>query len=224
MYHVLQNQRYLQFRIRISKFNWISTILFDLFDDRFRKFVRMNRNTFKKMFEIIENDSIFYNNSYAQQTFVNFQFSIVLHKLNHDNIECDYKNVANIWKVSKNHVYDCTKKIILTLNNKKNQYVKWFDVSKRRYKNIKNDYRAKFIDYINKMNNIDVFFVIKSKNIYDKKIFFNRKKRYIMNLCIVCDFKKKFIYMFIDWFNFQHDVRIWFTTNFNKRFKKYFDH
>ena len=62
----------------------------------------------------------------------------------------------------------------------------------------------------------------KSDEKYDDKIFFNRKKRYAMNLLKICDFKKMFIYIFIDWFNFQHDVRIFAFFVFNRRSHEYF--
>ena len=58
---IIKKQRYLWFRINIFKSNWITKIFSKYFDVRFRKFVRMNREIFKQMFHIIENDFVFYN-------------------------------------------------------------------------------------------------------------------------------------------------------------------
>ena len=61
-----------------------------------------------------------------------------------------------------------------------------------------NDVRANFIDCVKKLNENDIVFIKKFDDKYDNEIFFNRKKRYVMNLFDICDFKKMFIYMFND--------------------------
>ena len=61
-----------------------------------------------------------------------------------------------------------------------------------------NDARTSFIDCVEKLNENDIVFIKKSDDKYDDEIFFNKKKRYVMNLLDICDFKKMFIYMFSD--------------------------
>ena len=86
-----------------------------------------------------------------------------------------------------------------------------------------NDVRVSFIDCVEKLNENDIVFIKKSDDKYDDEIFFNRKKRYVMNLLNICDFKKMFIYMFNNWFNSQHDVRIFVVFVINRKFEKFFD-
>ena len=74
------------------------------------------------------------------------------------------------------------------------------------HENMFNNARANFIDYINKFNNSDIVLVKKLENEYDDEIFFNRKKWYDMNLCVVCNSDKIFIYMLAEWSNLQHDA------------------
>ena len=63
---------------------------------------------------------------------------------------------------------------------------------------MKNDARIDFIKCVKKLNDNDIVLTQKFENKYDKKIFFNKKKRYVINLCVICDFKIMFIYILID--------------------------
>ena len=60
---------------------------------------------------------------------------------------------------------------------------------------MKNNARVDFIKCIKKLNESDIVLTRKFKSKYDEKIFFNKKKRYVMNFCVIYDFKKMFIYM-----------------------------
>jgi hypothetical protein len=72
------------------------------------------------------------------------------------------------------------------------------------------------------MNEIDIVLFIKSNEKYNDELFFNRKKRYVLNLCAMCDSNKKFIYYLIDWFNSQHDQRIFAAENLHRNLTNYF--
>ena len=63
---------------------------------RFRKYVRMNRKNFVRLMSILKNNFIFYNNSNRSQILVFQQVLVTFYKLNHDDIECDFKNSANL--------------------------------------------------------------------------------------------------------------------------------
>ena len=93
---------------------------------------------------------------------------------------------------------------------------------KRKRENMINDARQNFIECIEKLNDNDIVLIKKFENQFDDEIYFNKKKRYVMNLLIVCDSKKMFIYMFNDWFNSQHDVRVYAFFKLNRRFEKFF--
>lgn len=63
---------------------------------------------------------------------------------------------------------------------------------------MKNDAKTNFIECVKKTDDIDIVLQRKSDDKYDDEIFFNRKKRYAMNLLEICDFKRMFIYILID--------------------------
>ena len=87
---------------------------------------------------------------------------------------------------------------------------------------MKNDICANFIECVKKLNDNDIVLTQKFDDIYDETIFFNKKKRYVMNFCVICDFRKMFIYMLTNWFNFQHNVRIWNSISINHKFQIFF--
>ena len=178
------------------------------------------------MLRILEHDFIFFveNDIFNRndQTSVAHQLLITLYKLSHSDIEADVKNNAIMWKIFENHIHNCTKKIVMTLCKKRDQYVKWFKEKKRKRENMINDARQNFIECIEKLNGNDIVLIRKSENQFDDEIYFNRKKRYAMNLLVVCDSKKMFTYMFNDWLNSQHDVRVYAFFKLNRRFEEFF--
>ena len=87
-----------------------------------------------------------------------------------------------------------------------NQCIKWLNINIKQNENLTNDeQQTKFIETIDKINNINIVLFIKFNEKFDNELFFNRKKRYVINLCIVCNLNKKLIYILYDWFNFQYN-------------------
>ena len=87
---------------------------------------------------------------------------------------------------------------------------------------MKNDARADFIECTDKADDIDIVLQRKSDEKYDDEIFFNRKKRYAMNLLEVCDSKRMFTYILTGWPNSQHDARVFAFFALNRRSHEYF--
>jgi hypothetical protein len=57
---------------------------------------------------------------------------------------------------------------------------------------------------------------------YQEELFFNRKKRYAIDLCAVCDCNKKFIYFLCEWSNSQHDQRVFSADDLHQHSTSYF--
>ena len=222
----LKKSRYLISRADVFKFNWALDILSSYSEKRFRKFVRMNRQIFQSMFRIIEHDFIFFveNNTFNRndQTPVAHQLFITLYRLSHSGIGADVKGSATMWKIFEGHIHNCTRKVVMTLCKKRDQYVKWSKEKKRKRESMINDARQDFIECIEKLNDSDIVLARKSEDQFDDEIYFNRKKRYVMDLLVVCDSKKMFTYMLSGWFNSQHDVRVYAFFKLNRRPEEFF--
>ena len=52
-------------------------------------------------------------------------------------------------------------------------------------------------------------------------MFWNKKK-YVMNLFAICDFSKKFTYIYTSWSNLQHDSRVFKSIHIFKHLDEYF--
>jgi hypothetical protein len=202
----LKQQRYLSSRVSVLKFNWASSILSNLFETRFRDYVRMSRHFLDLVVDLIKDDVVFHNQFTIIQTLVINQLKYLLYRLDHDDNVSEFLITAIFWDVSKEHIFDCIKRVIETLCRLKNRFVRWSDVKVRTRESLINNKREnEFIDVVRKMNEIDIVLIIKSEDAYEDELFFNRKKRYVLNLCAICNFDNKFIYFLCDWLNSQHD-------------------
>jgi hypothetical protein len=140
-----------------------------------------------------------------------------LYRLDHNNNESEFLSIVIIWDVFERHVFDCIKRVIEALCRLKKRFVRWSNERARIRKILVNNIRQdEFIKVMRKMNEIDIVLFIKSNEKYDDELFFNRKKRYALDLCAICDFNKKFIYFLSDWFNSQHDQRIFAVEDLHR--------
>ena len=109
-------------------------------------------------------------------------------KFEHNNNANEFHSFFYLWGVSKNHIFDCINRVVEILCRLQNQCIKWSNINVKRNENLTNDkQQTNFIEIINKMDDIDIVLIIKFDEEFDGKLFFNRKKRYVMNLCVVCD-------------------------------------
>ena len=223
LFEDFKKQRYFISRSFIFKFNWISDVLSILSNDRFKCYVRMNRDFLRHVVDLIQNNFVFHNQFNVFQTSVENQLLYALYKLEHDDSASEFHSSTALLKVSKEHVFDCIKWIVEILCRLEFKYIKWFDAQARTRESLMNNDRQKnFIETMNKIDETNIVLSTKSRKKFDDKLFFNWKKRYVMNLCAVCDSNKRFIFIFCEWSNSQHDQRIFLTENLFQISKKFF--
>ena len=78
---------------------------------------------------------------------------------------------AITWSKSKNHVYNCIRRVILIFFNLKKRYIIWSNEKEKKHENIKNDNRVNFIDCVKKIDNIDIILNQKSFDEYFDEMF-----------------------------------------------------
>ena len=219
----LKKQRYLASRLFVFKFNWSSSILSTLSKNRFRSFVRVHRFSLNQIADLIRDDFVFINNVKIAQTLVENQLKYTLYRLEHDDNVSGFLFTSILWRVSEKHVFDCIKRVIEALCRLKNRFVKWPNERNRTRESLINNKRQyEFIEVVDKVNGTDIALSIKSKDKYDDELFFNRKKRYALNLYAVCDFNKRINYSLTEWSNSQHDQRIFATDDLHKTSTTFF--
>ena len=223
-YEAFCQQRYiLPIRaIGIAKSNFRTHILPTFTDARFRAFTRMNRSTFNSLVEILSEDEIFHNNSSCPQAPVEEQLLLALHKLGNAGSACTFIKSAGNWATSEGHIHKCTKRVVLALCNLKDERIRWPTAKEKTRESMKNDDRAGFIGCVGKVDGTDCAFYEKPGGDYVGEVFFNRKKRYAMDLCAICDSSNRFTYVYTGWPSSLHDHRVFKTTDIFKHPDAYF--
>lgn len=209
MHKAFVEERYIKPRIFVPKSDWARDVLPQYADDRWRSFARMSPESFQHVLRFISDNPVFYNNFTSPQASIETQLKIALWKLGNDGSASGFRSSASQWGVSEGHINNCTKRVVTALFQLREQYIKWSSETERRRESIKSDEREGFVGAVGKANGTDIVLQYKSGGVFDGEAFFNRKKRYAIDLCGVCDSSKKFIYMFIGFSNATHDVRVW---------------
>lgn len=71
---------------------------------------------------------------------------------------------------------------------------------------MENDQREGFFGCVGKVNGIDIVLKHKPGKVYNKKIFYIRKKRYALNFYVIYNSNKRFIYIFANWPHSLHNI------------------
>lgn len=221
-YRVIADHRYMSSRSFIAKSNMRIDILSIFVDDRFRLFARMTRFSFRKIVNLIKDDEIFQNKSYISQTTVEAQLLFALYKLRHSRNANAFRHVFVLWGVFEGHVLDCTRRVVKALYKLRNEYVCWPDERRRRQESLKNDEREEFIEAVGTIDEIDAVLEFQSRGKYQGANFFNRKKRYALNLCAVCNSDLEITYMLIEWPDSQHDARVFASIKIGQQSQNFF--
>lgn len=174
------------------------------------------------MTSLIKDDPIFYNNSNIPQTLVHAQLHYALYKFGSDGNASSWTSGARKWGISEGHMYDCTLRVIEALCNLKDQLIIWPTQDKRKYESIKNSDREGFLGAVGKLDGTNIVLKFKPGGIFKGEIFFNRKKRYALDLCAICDSSKRFTYILAGWPNSQHDARIFASTSIHRNPRRHF--
>ncbi len=163
----LKQQRYLYSRLFVFKFNWISFVLSKLFDTRLRQYVQMNKDSVKHVVRLINKNSMFQNKFICIQTSVESQIKYAFYRLDHDENVSKFLLIATMWEVSKEHIFDCIKRIVQALFRLRKRFISWLDERMRIRKSLQNQKKQKrFIEVVNKMNKTNIVLNIK----FDDKI------------------------------------------------------
>ena len=135
----LKEQRYFTSRSFILKSNWTSDVFSILSDNRFRDYVRMNRDFLKHVAHLIQSDFVFHNQFNVFQTSVENQLLYAFYKLEHDDSASEFHSSSALLKVSEEHVFDCIKRVVEVLCRLEFTYIKWSDAQTRTRESLTNN-------------------------------------------------------------------------------------
>ena len=176
----------------------------------------MDPESFKFILSLIENHPIFFNRSTCPQASVKSQLKVALYKLAHDGSASGFVPSSAQWGVSEGHINNCVRRVIYALFELRDKYICWPSREARRLESLQNQERAGFIGAVGKVDGTDIVFHYKPGGELLGEHYFNRKKRYAIDLCAVCDSNKKIIYMLTGYSNAMHDARVWSQTRIHQ--------
>lgn len=120
-------------------------------------------------------------------------------------------------------MYNSTWRVVHALAQLKSRYIKWPDANSRQVKNMTNMEQEGFSGAVGKVNGTNIVFKYKPGGIFDGKMFQNQKKRYVLDLCAVCNSKGEIIYFLVGWPNSQHDAQIFASTRIHLHLEEFFE-
>lgn len=174
------------------------------------------------MTSLIKDDPVFYNNSNIPQTLIYAQLHYASYKFGSDGNACSLASGASKWSISKGHMYDYTLQVIEALYKLKDQLSIWPNQNKRKMESMKNNDQKGFFGTVGKLDSTDIMLKFKPGEDFKVEIFFNRKKRYALDLCAVCDSSKGFTYILASWPNSQYDTQNFASTSIHCNPRQYF--
>ena len=222
LYEGIQEQRYQIPRSLVPKSNWITAILPQYNDDRWRSFTRMDPQSFIHVLRLIQNSPIFQNNSNRPQASISSQLKIALYKLAQNGSGSGFRPSSTQWGVSEGHIYNSTRRVVYALFQLRNRYIKWPFPEVRHHESFKNYDRAGFVGAVGSLDGTDIVLENKPGGEYQGEQFFNRKKRYALDLCAVCNSDLTFTYTLTGFSNATHDSRVFSSTQLYYHPEEYF--
>ena len=212
LYEGIQEQRYQIPRSIVPKSNWLTAILPQYDDQRWRSFTRMEPQSFVHILGLIQNCHIFRNNSKCPQASVSSQLKIALYKLAQNGSGSGFKPSSSQWGVSEGHIYNCTRRVVYALFQLRERCIRWPSPESRNRESFINYDRAGFVGTVGSLDGTDIVLDNKPGGEYKGEQFFNRKKRYAIDLCAICNSDLTFTYYLTGFSNAAHDSRVFSST------------
>ena len=209
-------QRYMEPRVHILKNNWADSVLPTYSDAKWRNIMRVDPPSFEFILRQIRDHPVFSNKSNRPQDPVDVQLKLALYRLAYDGSGVGFNNTAHHWGVSEGHISNCTKRVVFALFQLQNQFIQWPDTQDLRKESLENLRRAGFLGCVGKIDGTDIGLPFKPGQDFDGEQFWNRKKRYAIDLCGVCNSDRKFTYILTGYSSATHDSRVYRHTRMYK--------
>ena len=200
---VLSSSRYLvsqNYSLAKSQ-HWWHEIL-PLYDDiHFKKVLRMEKQQFNKLVQVLQDDTIFQNGGSKPQAPVELQLAIFLRRLGSKD---DIESICSRFGVSEGTIILYVNRIMKAIRNKKSMFIQW----PRNDKCVAVHTGFQTIGgFQNVIGAIDgTHFILNEAPAQDPTAFFTRKKRYAIQYQGIVDFKGLFINYVIGWPGSVHDA------------------
>lgn len=216
---VLSSSRYLIPRTYVSKSqHWWYEIL-PLYDDlRFKKVLRMERQHFNKLVQVLQDDPVLQNKGKKPQAPIELQLAIFLKRLGSKD---DILSICSRFGISEGTVILYVNRLIKAIRNKKSEFIQWPRNNNRTAVHAGFQAIGGFQNVIGAIDG--THFILSEAPAQDPTAFFTRKKRYAIHCQGIVDFRGIFINYTIGWPGSVHDARVYVNSDFYLNKSKYIE-
>ncbi|KAE8195680.1 hypothetical protein CF328_g4359 [Tilletia controversa] len=132
---------------------------------------------------------------------------------------------AGHWGTSEVHVFNCVRRVVTALASLKDSWIVWPDAAARILESADSKKRAGLKGVIGKLDGTDIVLYERPGECGELNgdEFFNRKRRYAINLTAVCDRRSRFIYTLVGWPGSVHDSRAWSVSSIQREPASFFE-
>lgn len=92
-------------------------------------------------------------------------------------------------------MHKTTSRVVEALCNLKDKVIEWPNKDEKRRESMKNNNKKRFLGCMEKVDSIDIVLKYKSRDVYNKEIFFTQKKKFVLDLFVVHNSNIRFIYI-----------------------------
>ncbi|KAE8182305.1 hypothetical protein CF328_g8556 [Tilletia controversa] len=183
----------------------------------------MDRSSFNFVLAQIEDHEIFIGGKGSFQAPVPNQLAIALRRLGSNGVGDAIRFDAGLWGASEGHIFNCTRRVVTALASLAATWVRWPDSAARQSESNDADRRSGLKGVVGKLDGTDIVLYERPGGSLNGDEFFNRKRRYAINLTAICDRSMLFTYMLVGWPGSVHDSRAWSVSAPRRNPERFFD-
>lgn len=159
----------------------------------FRQITRMDKVTFWTLVSMIEHHVVFKNRSKFKQIPVSLQLAATLDRLGHHGNGAALKRSGVLWGISTGTIVNCMHRCLIALESALENEVRWPDERERA--RISSEFAK--IGFDGCVGLVDgTTLPLSQRPKIDGETYFDRKKRYSLNMQVICDDRKKILHAY----------------------------
>lgn len=189
---VLQNTRYTDIRMPVSKDSDHFVTLLNQDEVRFQNEFRMTKQSFMYVHDLIAAHPVFQNNSRYSQVCIQKQLAVALFRFGHSGNSVSVGKTARKFGISEGSVELYTRRVIEALISLEPETVSWPNAEDRKAT------AARILEnsgFPNCVGFVDGTLIkLATKPVKNGEDYFDRKRNYSFSVMLVCDDTKKVIY------------------------------
>uniref|UniRef100_A0A0K8VC70 Putative nuclease HARBI1 n=1 Tax=Bactrocera latifrons TaxID=174628 RepID=A0A0K8VC70_BACLA len=198
---------------------WLNEILNKFDENRFRQMLRVSKEQFNKIFNLIKNDPEFNKAHSSKQIPVDLQLAIVLYRLGSCGEGAALKKIATLFGVGDGGTLSIiTKRVFSAILRLRDSFLFWPNETERSEIVHATYSEMPFcIDYIDGTE-----IKLAESPVIDPTSFFSRKHIYSIKAQIVCDYKLKIRHVMVGHVGSWHDARVYRSSSLFLQKEKFF--